>query len=193
MVFSSNLEKLVNELNRNGAKCTLVNSLEQASAAIGSMITERSFKTVAKTRSAPLEPIFCENLKRQGVEVFEVPGAFDSRENLARADMGITGADFGLAESGTIVVSTDTDSERLVSSLPYSHAAIVSSRNIFPSLREAAPHLRKLFLSDSRVPRRRSVTLISGPSRTADIEMVLVRGVHGPNELFVVIVEDLPI
>ena len=102
-----------------------------------------------------------------------------SRELCAAAGVGITSADFALADTGTLVSWSEP---RLISLLPPRHIAIVERAKIISGLDE-------LF---RRVPRPASeasaMVLITGPSRTADIEMRLVRGVHGPGEILVLIV-----
>lgn len=102
-----------------------------------------------------------------------------SREACAAAEIGITSADFALADTGTLVFWSEP---RLISLLPPRHIAIVERAKIISGLDE-------LF---TRVPQpaaeASAMVLITGPSRTADIEMRLVRGVHGPGEILVLIV-----
>lgn len=105
-----------------------------------------------------------------------------SRESCAAAEIGITSADFALADTGTLVFLSEP---RLVSLLPPKHIAIIDRAKIISGLDE-------LF---RRVPQpaelASSMVLITGPSRTADIEMRLVRGVHGPGEILVLIVASV--
>lgn len=105
-----------------------------------------------------------------------------SREACADAEIGLTSADFAIADTGTLVFLTEP---RLISLLPPRHIAVIERAKILMSLDE-------LF---SRVPQpgalSSSMVLATGPSRTADIEMRLVRGVHGPGEVTVVIVADV--
>ncbi len=105
-----------------------------------------------------------------------------SREACAEAEIGLTSADFAIADTGTLVFLTEP---RLISLLPPRHIAVIDRAKILMSL-------DALF---SRVPQpvalSSSMVLATGPSRTADIEMRLVRGVHGPGEIIVVIVADV--
>lgn len=99
---------------------------------------------------------------------------------VSEAAVGITSAEYGLADTGTLVVMSASES-RLASLLPPVHIAIIESSRILTGLDalltvEAKPAIRTA-----------SMVLITGPSRTADIEQILVRGVHGPGELHVVI------
>lgn len=104
--------------------------------------------------------------------------------DVAAADVGISGADYGLAETATLITLAVTD-ERLASLLPPLHIALVEESRVLANLDE--------FLTLTRLPAEASssVVFISGPSRTGDIEQILVRGVHGPGELHVVIVSGL--
>jgi L-lactate dehydrogenase complex protein LldG len=100
------------------------------------------------------------------------------------ADVGITTAEFAIAFTGTIVEVTTEDTHRLVSSLPRVHIAFLDCSQIVDSLEEAAPRLGKIYRKHRA---NCAVTFISGPSRTADIEMKLFLGVHGPQESHVIV------
>ena len=79
---------------------------------------------------------------------------------------------------------TEMDSHRLVSSLPRVHIAFVPASEIIHNPDEAAPRLRTIWQKHGE---NCNVTFISGPSRTGDIEMKLVLGVHGPQESHVIV------
>ncbi|HEX4594878.1 MAG TPA: lactate utilization protein [Bryobacteraceae bacterium] len=106
------------------------------------------------------------------------------RDACAAADIGITSADYALAETGTLVMLASKQEARLVSLLPPVHVAVVPRSRIVANLDELLTLLPKPAEQTS------SMVLITGPSRTADIEQILVRGVHGPGEVYVVIVEE---
>ena len=101
----------------------------------------------------------------------------------AEAPVGITSAPYAMAATGTLVLLSCDEEQRLVSLLPPAHIAVIPASRILVNLDE-------LFV---RMPLPADVTsalvFITGPSRTADIEQILVRGVHGPGEVHVVIVE----
>ncbi len=107
-----------------------------------------------------------------------------SREAVAQIEVGITSADYALADTGSLVMFTESHESRLLSLLPPCHIAVIESSKIVPSLDDVL-RLRPLPGADSS-----AMVIITGPSRTADIEMRLVRGVHGPGEIHVIIVED---
>ena len=103
-------------------------------------------------------------------------------ESVATPDaaVGITGAEYALADTGTLVVMSATEA-RLASLLPPVHIAVIESNRILSGLDE-------LLIQEPRPgDRTASMVLITGPSRTADIEQILVRGVHGPGEIHVII------
>lgn len=108
-----------------------------------------------------------------------------SREACAAAQVGITSADFALAETGSLVLLSESGESRLISLLPPCHIAVIERAKILTDLDE-------LFtIVPDPGARSSSMVLITGPSRTADIEMRLVRGVHGPGELHVVVVDHV--
>jgi L-lactate dehydrogenase complex protein LldG len=124
-----------------------------------------------------------------GVEFLddEVPDDPDGRQahqdGYLPLDIGITGADGGLAESGSLVLEAGPGRPRMASVIPLVHVAILDSRLISPSLSH--------WVVDNPAAATRSSNLVfvTGPSRTADIEQVLNLGVHGPRHLHVVVID----
>jgi L-lactate dehydrogenase complex protein LldG len=116
-----------------------------------------------------------------------VPGLhFDvTRELAADAKVGISQVDWGLANTGTLVQCADAVDKRLVSTLPALHIALLPTTALLPDLLAVLQHIDPL--------RSAYLSFITGPSRTADIERVLTIGVHGPERLFIVLVDDLEV
>jgi L-lactate dehydrogenase complex protein LldG len=114
-----------------------------------------------------------------------VPGLhFDvTRESAAGAKVGITEVDFAVANTGTLAQAADRVDQRLASTLTEIHVALADPARVLPDLgallRELGP------------ARTRYLALVTGPSRTADIERVLTIGVHGPRRLVIVFVDGL--
>lgn len=100
----------------------------------------------------------------------------------AAADVGITSADYALADTGTLVMLSSPPEARLISLLPPAHLAVLPCDRLLSGLDELFSILPDPAAATS------SMVLITGPSRTADIEQILVRGVHGPGEITVVLV-----
>lgn len=106
-----------------------------------------------------------------------------TRELAAQAKVGISQMDWGIADTGTLVQCADQVATRLVSSLPETHIALLSTASLVPDLAAAVACIdpdRCAYLS-----------FITGPSRTADIERVLTIGVHGPGKLIIILVDNL--
>src|SRR6185503_13003896 len=96
-------------------------------------------------------------------------------------DVGITSAQAAIAETGTLVLDSAYEKHRLVSLVPPVHIAIINGSAIVETLGDALTLLQK----DKEISP--AITFITGPSRTADIELTLAIGVHGPQELFVIV------
>jgi len=120
-------------------------------------------------------------LKSAGVAVYSKPG--ELREHVATADMGISSVEFGIAETGSVCQNAYAIEDRLVSSLPPIHVALLNSNNIVPGIDDALDVVSESF-------DRGYMSFITGPSRTADIERVLTIGVHGPIRFIVVAVDE---
>jgi L-lactate dehydrogenase complex protein LldG len=105
------------------------------------------------------------------------------RAACATAGFGITCADYGLAETGSVVTRSASES-RLASLLPPAHIALLPLSKMLTGLDELYTLVPKPSKDTA------SMVLITGPSRSADIEMILVRGVHGPRVIHVIVVEE---
>jgi L-lactate dehydrogenase complex protein LldG len=109
--------------------------------------------------------------------------AAEIRAAAEHAAVGITGAAYGLAETGSLVMFASDTESRLISLLPPVHVAIFQVSRLLVNLDELL----------SRLPDPAGLTsamvIITGPSRTADIEQILVRGVHGPGEVHVILAD----
>jgi L-lactate dehydrogenase complex protein LldG len=104
------------------------------------------------------------------------------------ATVGITGVEFALAETGSLVVSSWTEGAQLASLAPPVHVALYRRSQLVASLDEVLERLPLAGAPAQAVPGR-SVVFITGTSRTADIEQILIRGVHGPGEVHAILVE----
>ena len=101
--------------------------------------------------------------------------------------LGITGADVAIAESGTVILLGGAGRPRLASLLPPAHIAVVRSHQLVRGLGEALARLKER-CGAAMFDDASNLTFITGPSRTADIELTLTLGVHGPREVHVVII-----
>jgi len=107
----------------------------------------------------------------------------DFKDRLFTIDAGVTTAVGAIADPGALILWPSEKEPRLLSLVPSIHIAVLEADKIFSSFLEAMQEEKW----STKMPT--NVVLISGPSKTADIEMTLAFGVHGPKELIVLIVE----
>ncbi len=122
-------------------------------------------------------------LREAGLEVVDA----DLRQHAPKAAAGLTGANFAIADTGSVVLESTPESIRLATTLPERHFVLVDPGKIVADGLAAAPILRQFH---QRQPRN-YLAYITGPSRTADIERVLTIGVHGPKELHILVLEGI--
>jgi L-lactate dehydrogenase complex protein LldG len=103
----------------------------------------------------------------------------EANANVSECDVGVTSCDCLVAQTGSVIVSTLSAGGRALSVLPPTHLVIARREQLVPDLVAAMAFLRKRY--DKHWPSALSV--ITGPSRTADIEKILVMGAHGPKRL----------
>jgi L-lactate dehydrogenase complex protein LldG len=101
-----------------------------------------------------------------------------SVKQIAEVDASITGCDFLIAETGTIVLKHTSNRFKSGALLPRVHIVIANEGQIFGTLEEVFSRIDEKF---------DSLLFITGPSRTADIEKVIVRGVHGPQKVYLIL------
>jgi L-lactate dehydrogenase complex protein LldG len=138
-----------------------------------------------------LKPYLENDLSAQGINVHVWDDKLDREKNIEiteRANVGITFSDITLAESGTVVLFSDNGKGRCVSLLPETYIAIIPKSTIVPRMTQATHEIHNRIQQGEQVAS--CVNFISGPSNSADIEMSLVVGVHGPVKVTYVIVQD---
>jgi L-lactate dehydrogenase complex protein LldG len=150
---------------------------ESVSAALKSLVTENDIRKATLWRTPLFDQLDLENnLRSLGVDL--VSPTADKRE-IALCDLGITEADYLLPETGTLVLTSSAEKPRAVSLLPPIHLAIVHPEML-------RPDLHQVFAQAKNSP---YLVFITGPSRTADIELTVTLGVHGPKSLHVWMLE----
>jgi len=171
-----------------------VHSYEAAGDIVASMIREKGIEKIMHWRTPLLDRAGVPDLMgRLGIEALESAGGESAtgalRNGFAPADaqLGITGADYGLADSGSLVIRHGPGRDRSASVLPPIHVAFLEKDRILAGLDTLMIRLR-LDLEERKEPDR-CVTLISGPSKTADIGIRLVLGIHGPGEVHVILLD----
>ncbi len=163
-----------------------VASPEAAALEVLELVRAHSARCVLLGRGEFLEPLgLAERLPGLGVGVTRVDAPDAGRDALFAADIGISGVYGLIAETGSLVAWAQPDEPRSLSLLPPVHIAVAHRRQLIPDLfdlfdaasRDGGPGLPSC------------LTLITGPSKTGDIELRLVTGVHGPGEVHLVFID----
>ncbi len=131
-------------------------------------------------------------LSAQFDDVYTWDPAQDAESNIQQAEqakLGIVFAEQALAESGTMVLHSDPLRGRAVSLLPEVSVFIVPQSQIVPRMTQATSQLHQMAQRGERLPS--CVNFISGPSSTADIELIKVVGVHGPLHAAYIVISDM--
>lgn len=168
------LERFRGNLELVGAKCAIVENQDEAADRLLEIINEPSTKNVVISDSELVDRL----VKAAGIEAIADP----SREELFSSDVGITSAQWAIAETGTLVLESGAERHRLVSLVPPVHVCVVKA----DSIRQTMGEILEL-VDTSANP---AVTFITGASRTSDIELTLAIGVHGPKELYVIVIRN---
>ncbi len=162
----SNVERFNTELTALGGHVYIAADVASAREYIEKLMRDKGGLTRAAARPA----VACLGLP-----------IMSTAERLSDVTLGITQADYALADTGTLVVFSEAGEGRTLSLLPPVHVAVIEEAQILAGLDE-------LMEREPRFPERSSAMIfITGPSRTADIERTLTVGVHGPGELHVVV------
>ena len=173
-IFTENLEKLRAAPRR-------VPDLQAASEAIAALVRERGWQQVAGHAHALVDPVLaglpC------GVQRVDGTAGFD-KNALEACDAGITACEAAVAQTGSILVSSRTCGGRGLSILPHVHIVVLAVDQVVATVGDALHLARERYAG--RMPSM--LSFITGPSRTGDIERILVLGAHGPKELFVFLV-----
>ena len=177
--FQSEITRIGGRLHRATNAESVCAYIEQVAAA------ERASTVICSNAQLADELGIANLLAAKGIAFISDPAESDIVTNAARADIGITGVDYALAETGSLVLLARPGQPRSVSLLPPVHIALIRPEQIIRGFDE----LFELLRADFEVTGVKSaVTFITGPSRTADIELTLVVGVHGPQQLHAVLI-----
>jgi len=191
------LEKFRREFERVGGVFYRVASVDDVPSVVGGIAREREARELVSWHSGVLGADLSHALEAAGLDVHEMPAAeaedAASRERLraiaARADLGLTGVDLAVAETGTLILMSGVGRPRSTSLLPPYHVAVFDRTALVESLHQVGVFL-EAWHGDGAPPGTGAViNFITGPSRTADIELTLTRGVHGPREVHAIFVE----
>jgi L-lactate dehydrogenase complex protein LldG len=148
---------------------------DQVAAKVVGYLVGRGLRRIALPNSPLLDQL--------GIEPALKAAGLDARtwrdmtlDQLYDFDAGVTDVTYAIAETGSLVIQTNPEHGRSISLVPNVHIAIVQPQNCLPDLLDLMEKLQETGIGNN-------VTIITGPSKTADIEGALVVGVHGPGEV----------
>lgn len=175
------------EFTAAGGRLHVVANPAGAAEIVLDLVRARSIRRVLLGCGEVLDLLgLVESLRTAGCEILKV-GTTEARdrEALFQAELGLTGVDYLIAETGSIVLTSRPDQPRSFSLLPPLHIAVAQRRQLLPDLFD-------LFTaSGTRVEDLPAcLSIITGPSKTGDIELRLVTGVHGPGEVHVILIDS---
>jgi len=156
--------------------------------AVRAALAQRHCTRVAIGAASPLQPRLDDALDGLDVRRFDRPLQAWKSELFDTVDAAVTGTAAGIADTGTLVLRPGPHEPRTLSLVPPVHVAVLLASRLHPSL-PAAMHA--LFPADGPPALPTNLLLVTGPSKTADIQQVLAYGAHGPKELVIVLVNDL--
>jgi L-lactate dehydrogenase complex protein LldG len=160
-------------------RCVIVQTIDEATRAVQQIVDAQRVRRVAVSDATLVEGIIG-RLKTEAVFL-----AAPNQAELFDCDMGITTAQWAIAETGTLVLESECERHRLASLVPPVHVAIIKAGRIRRTMLEILD-----LIKDPDAGLSRTVTFITGPSRTSDIELTLAIGVHGPGELHVIVIDE---
>jgi L-lactate dehydrogenase complex protein LldG len=195
--WRENLDRFAREFERVAGVLHRVSDVREVPDVVARIAAERGMskvvawpvETLGLDVSAPLSARGLQAVAMPAAEV-SAPGRERLRALAAAADLGVTGADVAIAETGTLVVVSGAGRPRSTSLLPACHVAVFDRESLVESLLQMGLVLEAWHEGGEPSWRGASINFITGPSRTADIELTLTRGVHGPKEVHAVFVEQ---
>ncbi len=168
------LASLFSEIEKLGGQTQRLENKADLEAALRELVATESIKKATLWQTAELKAWGVEDALRSiGVGIIS---PYASNREVAECDLGVTGADFALPETGTLVLRSSIEQPRTVSLLPRVHLALIRPVCLRADLHqvfEEAKHAGYF-------------VFVTGPSRTADIELTVTVGVHGPKTLCVI-------
>jgi L-lactate utilization protein LutC len=173
-----------------GGEVYVVSDLAAAREVVWRLCREANVQTALCWQHELLDRLgLSQSLADVGIERIDhdslVPQPVDlQRLSILAADVGITSCEFALAETGSLVMLSRPGRERVASLLPPMHIAVVERSQILPDLYDAIARLQAM--GGEGLPS--NVVLITGPSKTGDMELELTTGVHGPGRWCVVVI-----
>ena len=185
------VERFCTELTVAGGQPFVAKDRDEASRKIHDIIHAHQARKIAVGSGGLLERLdVAGQLRSAGLEVMPMDAIPSDRfrDALFGADLGISNVEYLVAETGSIILATKPTEPRSLSLLPPVHIALADSTQILPDLFDLFDLYSPVADLTKRVPPPPScLSIITGPSKTGDIELKLVTGVHGPGEVHVIL------
>jgi len=201
--FTGLVEQLKNEATNAGALVYVASDAEDARNYVLKLAQEHIVKLAVKSDSMLAQEIgLRQHLEKSGIEVKETEimewwaqlgnAAYDTlRQHYINADLGISEANIGIAETGTLTIMGNEGNERLAAILPRIHLTLISSENLVPTMEDAVAKLKSISQSVLGRKMPRYVTYITGRNTTGDILGALTARAQGPEEEYIVIINKV--
>ena len=182
------VQRFCQELRNAGGFPHLAENDDQACRIIRDIVGTKEVRKIVTGVGGMVESLgLAQKFCREGLAVTTIDDIRgpNGREDLFAADIGISNVTYLVAETGSVIVASAADEPRFLSLLPPVHIAVASRRQILPDLFDLFDAFSPVAAEDEGPPS--CLTVITGPSKTGDIELKLVTGVHGPGEVHVVV------
>jgi L-lactate utilization protein LutC len=184
------VQRFLTELHAAGGHGYLVDDPSAAATKVLELVCSRNARRILLGAGKVLARLELTGpLRQAGVEVLAADGRGpeSGREAFFAAELGISGVTHIIAETGTVVVAAGPGEPRSLTLLPPFHIAVADTTQLLPDLFDLFDRY-----NGTANPLPSCLTLITGPSKTGDIELRLVTGVHGPGELHVILLNEQP-
>lgn len=185
------VERFLAEIGAAGGKGHVVSSGEGVIRTVQSILQQANARRVTLSRGGLVERLgLVSKLQHLGYDARLNEGLIAShRDDTFAAEVGITNVYRLIAETGTVVVAATPNEPRSTSLLPPVHIAIADRSQLLPDLFDLFDLFAPTASPQKSLPPS-CLTLITGPSKTGDIELRLVTGVHGPGEVHVILLNE---
>jgi len=178
------VHRFVLAANKAGCQVEEAKDLEEAGRSIAKLARSKGVQLIqVSSASFPEQLVLETTLEGSGITI-----TGPDPEGILRADLGISDAVVGIAETGSLLIHLDDPDTRLITMLPPVHIALLQREDLVESLEEGLLITRHRILHAKAQGRPSYISWVTGPSRTGDIEHVLTIGAHGPKELFIILV-----
>jgi len=190
------LERFRREFERVGGVFHHAHSVDAVPDLVVAVASDLGARRLVGWHAAALGADLVDALGLRGLEAVQMPLAVPDATERARlrtvvaaADLGLTAADLAVAETGTLVLVSGAGRPRSTSLLPPCHVAVFGREALIESLAHLGLVLEAWHDGPSPEARGAVISFVTGPSRSADIELTLTRGVHGPRDVHAIFVE----